>query len=324
MSADRREELSPADRQTIGFIERGEVTKACRPADTPGIHGDYDLPRRLRAGEEILRSLGMPPAIRPQTGEDIRNGILLLPAAPKARRLILVFNGNTINFSLPKPLLGLPDAHVMLIRDPGRCFGFAGIPDLGPDYPSCLANLRRLIEALDPQEVYAIGMSAGGSTALRFGTDLGVRGILGFSVPTTLDLNDDPGAELKHYPQLTALYRHARHHGIDLAKYYDRQPVRPGLILVYSEGHIRDQWLAERMSRVFGTELIRTEAFVGHKTFRWLHETGQLDQYLERLFRLQPVHKPAAATPQDEAGSPSESAQMPTAGTRSPQPSDAD
>ena len=320
MPAENQEELSPADRQTINLIERGEVSKACRPANTAGPQGEYDLPRRLLAGEALLRTLGMPPTPRPQTGDEVRNGILLL-RAPSARRLILVFNGNTINFSLPRPVIRLPDTHVMLIRDPGRCFGFAGVPDLGQDYPTCLANLRRLIDALDVAEVYAMGMSAGGSTALRFGVDLGVRGILGFSVPTTLDLNDDPGAELRHYPQLTALYRHARHYGIDLAKYYDRQDVRPGLILVYSEGHIRDQWLAERMAPVFGTELIRAEPFVGHKTFRWLHENDQLDPLLERLFKLQPLRKPEAEDAPPGAGAAPETAAQPNAGTRSPQPS---
>ena len=199
MLDDTEEQLSPADKQTIGFIERGEVTKACRPATDAGTQsaGDYDLPRRLLAGETLLRALGMPPATREQTGNDVRNGILVL-RAPKASRLILVFNGNTINFSLPKPLIVLPDTHIVLIRDPGRCFGFAGIPDLGPDYPACLDNLRRLIDALEVREVYAIGMSAGGSTALRYGVDLGVHGILGFSVPPTLDLNDAPGAALRH------------------------------------------------------------------------------------------------------------------------------
>ena len=318
MPAEGQDELSPADQQTIRFIERGEVTKACKPATTNGPQGEYDLPRRLLAGEELLHSLGLTASRRAQTGEDVRNGILLLKA-PKASRLILVFNGNTINFSLPKPLLRLADTQVMLIRDPGRCFGFAGVPDLGSDYPSCLANLRRVIEALDVQEVYAMGMSAGGSTALRFGVDLGVRGILGFSVPTTLDLNDDPGAELKHYPQLTALYRQARHHGIDLAKYYDRQQVRPGLILVYSDGHMRDQWLAERMANVFGTRLVKMEPFVGHKTFRWLHETGQLTPLLDSLFTLQPLERPPE--PSDGANVSAEPEAPPSLGTRAAQPS---
>ena len=126
MPAEGQDELSPADQQTIRFIERGEVTKACKPATTNGPQGEYDLPRRLLAGEELLHSLGLTASRRAQTGEDVRNGILLLKA-PKASRLILVFNGNTINFSLPKPLLRLADTQVMLIRDPGRCFGFAGV-----------------------------------------------------------------------------------------------------------------------------------------------------------------------------------------------------
>jgi hypothetical protein len=160
---------------------------------------------------------------------------------------------------------------------------------LGDDYPTCLANLRKIMEALLVTDSFCMGISAGGSAALRFGCDLGVSGVLGFSVPTTLNLDDDPGAELKNYPQLTLLYRRARHLGIDLAAYYMSCAPRPRAILVYSSAHPRDAWLAERMRGMVGVELLDTPDFQGHTTYQFMTDNGRMEGLVKRLFGLRPT-----------------------------------
>ncbi len=292
--------LTGPERRLLTKILRGEVVAASalqEPDDPPeAAHADdgpqpasSGLQDRLKAGEALLRTLELIPPASAEPAQDEKRAGLILIRSPNARRVVLVFNGNTVFFAVPRSLVVDQDSHIVLLRDPTRSFGFLGIPDLGADYESCLANLQRIVTALGVDEVYCIGMSAGGSTAIRFGCDLKVRGIMGFSVPTTLDLNDDPGAELKHYPQLARLYKHARHFGIDLGKYYNSCSPRPGLMLVYGDGHPRDSWLAERMKGMCGVQLVPTEGFSGHKTFGWLQENGGLEAMVLRMFALEPV-----------------------------------
>jgi pimeloyl-ACP methyl ester carboxylesterase len=290
--------LTDNDKRALKLIERGEVGAACalpvptRASETEALpeEGHGNLQDRLRLGEDLLGQLGLTPETPAADGDQqTRSGLILL-RSPGAERLTLVFNGNTINFAVPHALAADRTTHVAIMRDPSRCFGFLGIPELGADYDACLVNLRRIADALGVTQIYCIGMSAGGSTAIRYGCDLNVQGVLGFSVPTTLDLDDDPGAELRHYPQLTKLYKYGRQFGIDLGRYYKSRSPRPGMMLVFSQSHIRDAWLAERMRGIEGVELVATEGFDGHKTFRWLQQTGSLSGFLERLFALEPVH----------------------------------
>jgi hypothetical protein len=172
----QREDLAGFDKRLVGLIESGDTggAMALQP-DAEDAEPRSGLQQRITAGEETLRALGLCPA-----GEDdtqpapaTRSGLILLRCA-RARRLAIVFNGNTIKFSLPRPFVHDEETHVLLVRDPSRCFGFLGIPELGADYETCLANLRRIAAVLDVEKTFCVGMSAGGSAALKYGCDLRV------------------------------------------------------------------------------------------------------------------------------------------------------
>ena len=300
------EQLTATDRQAVELTMYGEtvaagrlVTPAPNTEDTAEQPQSYGLPERILAGETVLRSLDLVPKLKDSGQPKPRSGIVLL-RSQTATTVTIVFNGNSRFFTLPPSVVTVADTNILLVRDPNRCFGFVGIPELGEDYEACLTNLNRIIAALGADEVYCVGLSAGGSTAIRVGCDLLARGILGFSVPTTLNLEDDKGAELKHYPQLTRLYKHARHMGIDLVEYYAGKSPRPSLILTYSASHVRDSWLALRMDNVPGAELVDTEGFTGHSTYVWLRDNDKLDPLFERLFSLIPLA--AESDPRDKDG----------------------
>jgi pimeloyl-ACP methyl ester carboxylesterase len=246
------------------------------------------LAAREQAGNDILRRLGLdsPPVIIVQKHGGTRAIRPVLLPQPGARRVTLVFSGNSRILTFPEPLLTENSTHVMLLKDTSRRFGLAGIPGLGGDYSETVANFHRIFAELGVDEVFCIGLSAGGSACMKYGCDLRAQGILGFSVPTTLNLDDDPGASLKDYPQLALLYRHNRALGIDLGAYYAGTSPRPRLMLVYSSGHKRDSWLALRMQGIGGVDLIEAEGYMGHLTYRHACDSGMLPALIDRLFTL--------------------------------------
>ena len=311
------ERLTATDRQAVELAMYGDTVAAGKLVTTPAVGEDdspeapqsFGLPERILAGETLLRSLELVPKTKENGQPKPRSGVVLL-RSPTASSVTIVFNGNSRFFSFPPSVVTVADTHIILVRDPNRCFGFLGIPELGEDYGACLESFNRIIEALGAEQIYCVGLSAGGAIAIRAGCDLLARGILGFSVPTTLNLDDDKGAELKHYPQLARLYKHARHLGIDLVKYYAEKSPRPSMILTYSAGHIRDSWLAERMKGIAGVDLIDTEGFSGHSTYVWLRDSDRLDALFERLFSLQPLAPYGKCLDQDNERSSNESHQL--------------
>ena len=302
-------QLSKTDRKAVEFMKYGETVAAGKLVSDPvspeasvdEVPRSFNFPERMRSGEALLGSLGLVPKAKEDGSVKPRSGIILI-SSPTASSLTIVFNGNSRMFALPSSLVTVVDTHILLVRDPSRCFGFLGIPELGDDYEVCLENFNRIMTALAVDKLYCVGLSAGGASAIKVGCDLMARGMIGFSIPTTLNLDDDTGAELKHYPQLARLYRNARHLGIDLAKYYAEKSPRPSVILTYSAGHLRDSWLAQRMNNIPGVELINTEGFTGHSTYIWLRDNDKLDPFFERLFTLEPISPCVQYVDQDNDG----------------------
>jgi hypothetical protein len=280
--------LTATDKTIVRLIETGDVSAVCALAH----RAECGLAERVRKGEALLRDLGLISDGDGGSSPSARTGIVVL-RSESARRVVIVFSGNSGLFSLPYPLAAHTGSHVIILRDPSRCFGFLGIPDIGGDYETCLANLQRIAKALGCTEIFCVGLSAGGSTAIRMGCDLQAQGVLGFSVPTTLDLFDEPGAQLRDYPQLTRLYNSARHFGIDLVKYYNRSFPRPQMLLLYGAGHRRDRWLAERARGIPGVELLEVGGYGGHATYRQLHDERSLDPLFDRLFLFERLERPA-------------------------------
>ncbi len=255
---------------------------------------------RLKHGNALLRRTF--PGVAAETLPDAAsydNAALLVAPCPGARTLVISFGGNTNFLMLPQSIVTLPDAHLIAIRDPARCFALCGLPVLGADYAACLASLRRLIDSLGASHIYCTGVSAGGYPALRFGLDLGARGVLAFSPPTTLDVADDGDAPLSRYPQLTALYKHRDRLGIelDLARAYRASRNRPGVLLLYSPSHDRDAWLANRMRGIDGVDISAVSPEAGHRVYLWLNAQNRIPYYIERMLELQrgvAVHARAA------------------------------
>ena len=291
--------LPPGDRRAYNLIVEGRGHLLVR--ESGAVDGDLqddDTPRsgllgRYLAGVRLLQHIGL--IVDDPSQPPIEKPSVVLLTSETARSLTIVFSGNNQEFALPAHLLAAHDTHLLLIHDRRRCFALAGLPGLGDDYEACLASLTRIRQTLKPDSLHILGISAGGGGAIKFACDMQAEQLVCFSVPTTLNLDDDPGAELKHYPQLTKLYRHDRSLGIDLAAYYDGHLNRPNAIFVYSEGHPRDSWLALRMSGIRGVTLLPTEGYSGHTTYRWLLSENKIAPFLDMLYPAKPGEDTPAA-----------------------------
>jgi len=266
-----------------------------RPPDETVSPHKPGWPDRIEAGNALMSEL-FPELVAETTlptDLDYNRSSLLVAPWPGATKVLITFGGNTGYLMLPPPIVTLENTHLIAIRDPQRCFALCGIPGLGATYAECVNNLRHLIDALGGPEIYVTGVSAGGYPALRYGLDLGAQGVLGFSAPTTLDLADDPGADLSRYPQLTALYRQQPDIPLDLARLYAGASPRPSVILLFSLSNDRDTWLADRMRPIEGIEADPVANEAGHRVFVWLNAANAIPQYFDRLFALRRLEAPA-------------------------------
>lgn len=255
-------------------------------AEAEGGPGDAWAERVRRGNRLLFRLLGTE-ALAPK--QPRKRAIVVAPAENAGcARVLILFNGNVGEIRQLPALQTYPDVHVVSLRDPERRFLLTGAHGLGEDIPGVIFTLRRVIRDLRAREVFCLGASAGGYPALRYGLEMQVRGILAFSPPTTLNIDDDPGASMTKYPQLARLYTRARGLGVDLVPLYKAQRVRPSVLALYPPAHPRDSWLAQRLRGIGGVELVALDGCDDHSTLNYTARTGQLTGFLDRLFTLAP------------------------------------
>jgi pimeloyl-ACP methyl ester carboxylesterase len=249
----------------------------------------------LDAGDTVLREVTRTEAPDPrQPVRAARATGTMLALRAGATRLRIVFTGTTRGFAIPTPAIADRRFHLLLVRDPTRCFALCGLDRLGGTYAECLASIHALATRLGTRPPDCVGTSAGGYAALRYGVDLGSAAVLAFSAPTTLDLRSDPHATLDRYPQLVPLYERDRAMGIDLLPLYRDAPRRPHATLVYCPSHGRDAPMAERMRGLPNVELIAVPPDVGHRVFAWANDTGRMAEFLSHLDTPAALPHPAA------------------------------
>lgn len=271
------------------ILVRGRVRFALRLAEKLEASPDRDavvaLGKRILAGSKRFEEITTRRLATRTDGQGLRGekccGALL--TSPGAHRIIFVFGGNAGWFHMEPAYIDRDDCHVMFLHDPSRCFCLCAIPGIGDDYRQNLATLRQVVEGLGATEVYCVGYSAGGYPALRYGLDLGARGVLSLAGPTTLDISEDPNLRVKDHPQLRPLYRNARHMAVDLVPLYRAAANPPRVLAIYGEGHARDAMLARRMASLPTVTLEALPNFQRHGVARELGRAGLLRSYVQRV-----------------------------------------
>ena len=299
LAAAKRADLPPEKRldtalelTKLGFFDEANTLIATAP-QSEDMHMLTALLDRIAVGEEILARLQASGEVEAEKlmvdGHHRRSGMLIAPW-PGAQRAILIFAGNgDSRFPISKNLAEIRDCHLIILRDPSRCFGLCEVPRLGKTYEANLQRLRHILRDMGTKQIFCMGLSSGGFAALKFGLDLGANGVLSFSSPTSLDINDDPNADLSKYPQLALLYRKARHLGVDLAAVYRNAVPRPEVIAVYGGAHVRDRMFAKRMEGIPGITMRPVKDYDGHTTYGESIQRGFFGSLLRRLFTLKPM-----------------------------------
>ena len=260
-----------------------------------------DFLDRVEAGEKVLSKViaaeaaetGTSPLIHPQIdprGGRRLTGVLIAPQQQPVKQAVLIFGGNADrNFPISPPILEITNAHVIMIKDPSRCFGLCDIPRLGKDFEANIARMKRILKELGVEKLYSLGFSSGGFAAMKFALALEAEGVLCFSSPTSLDIEDEPGSSISKYPQLALLYRKARHLGTSMVREYNAKSPHPGVILVFGAEHARDKYFAEHMAPVAGVELEPLSGHQLHATFIEAVSRGMFASLFARMLAKKPV-----------------------------------
>lgn len=215
----------------------------------------------------------------------------LLWTRPGVRRTALVFSNVGGSFGVLKGWHSIAQVHLAIrplelnaiyLRDASRLVHFGGIRGLAADYPGCIAALKALLDGRGWTSVYALGDSAGGYAALRYGLDLEMRAVLSFSGQTSLDPADEANRHRMLEPVQNALPAYT----VDLLPLYRARARRPRLLLCYGELNKSDAAHAQRMAELPETKLIPFEGFAWHSTLLEAVRRRSLDKLLGRLVGL--------------------------------------
>jgi hypothetical protein len=225
-------------------------------------------------------------------GESTDTSGALLWTRTDASKTVLAFSTYTGGFGpmrgwnsvfLAHRFLAALPVNVVYLRDETYCLNLAGNRSLGADYAACVESLRALASSRGWTDLYTLGLSMGGYSALRFALDLGARAALSFSGPTTI-----ASAEYRKKLGLEHFYGKAPAMAADLLPLYRAAPQRPRLLLCYGEHNAIDAEMAGRMAAFRETELVPFRGFSGHSTFMEAGRLGQLRALALRLTGSQP------------------------------------
>jgi hypothetical protein len=107
------------------------------------------------------------------------------------------------------------NANIVLLRDRNRRIYLNGIESLG-DYRTSVAKVREIIAEFSDTRVVATGCSGGVFGAINFAADLGVRHVVAFSGPTTIEIGEE-SEDRQVYRRISADIEAGRIERIDLA-----------------------------------------------------------------------------------------------------------
>lgn len=282
------------------LLQHGLLRDASEALDQLGDAAEAGTLRRLVGrlwqGEALLADAAGEPAVTPRKCSSV-----MVAPAQGATRCLVVFSGIAM---VPYPSLpafaARAGCHLVFLFDPTRRFLLGRTPRLGATYEETVATLRRVVAALGGPALHCVGISSGGYPALRLGLELGAHGVLAFSGPTTIDMNDDPGAPMSKYPQLVGVYRSVPHLVQGVGTPYAQARSRPRVILIHGAAHERDTFmahlLADRVGPEGGVSLRPLPGFAEHDTFSEFVRQGWFDGAIDELLALEPyAAEPAPA-----------------------------
>ena len=258
--------------------------------------------RRLQAVVHQLKRWGIArkveayrdPLIRPDgaaTGFDAGDAVRIA-RRPGARKVVFVFTGKARQIWLSVHLFHqiLPDdCTVVYLQDLGRSGYVFGLQAFGQGYTGTLEGMQRLIASLDFPEVFVIGSSAGGWSAMRYGLDLKATRVLGISPGTDLTDVQAERAEAARTLGLGGVNGEVAWPpgSMDLLTLYGEAARPPELILAFGGGHAKDREASRRMGVLPNVTLHEVPDYDRHDVMAELIANGSIRGLIAAL--LQPA-----------------------------------
>jgi tetratricopeptide (TPR) repeat protein len=265
---------------TYGFCSPDELAPAA--ADPLDIAGSRE--RELR---QIMQRAPEDSALsRPVVAEDKARDVLVAEA-PGAKTVVLVFTALNDVMSMPLPLfdryLAALGVTAIYLKDFRRLRYLGGIASLGTDYPTTVPALRQLCGRLQAKRLCAIGYSAGGYAAIRYGVELAAARIVSFAGDT--HMVRDPAARWERGYRLIRERVRAKFDDaeIDLRQVLTARRSSATIELVYPAAWPRDRAQAMHLSGIAGVALHPVTGCDDHNLLSWLALHADLPAMFGRL-----------------------------------------
>ncbi len=193
---------------------------------------------------------------------------------------------------MPLPLfdryLAASGVTAVYLKDFRRPSYLRGIASLGEDYAAPLRALRGLRERLPAKRWCAIGYSAGGSAAIRYGVDIGADRVV--SIAGQTHRARGAVAKLERGSRIVSGRLEASFSGeeLDLRGFLTARRYSSRIEVVYAESAPRDRVHAEHLLGVSGVNLHPVAGCDDHELLRWLALHDDLRAMLAGLLALGP------------------------------------
>lgn len=154
----------------------------------------YGESRGFRMFQRILSTIG--DARSPASLNDERTHDVQIRRRPGAKMTIVGFAGNNDKFAgvrwrlFDRAIAAPLNANLVILRDHNRRLYLAGIKSLG-DHATSIAKMRETLAEFSDTRIVAAGGSSGGFGAMHFAADLGIRHVVVFSGPTSVEIGED-------------------------------------------------------------------------------------------------------------------------------------
>ena len=213
------------------------------------------------------------------------SGDMLGERVEGSRSMLMVFGGlrDLVGAALPRfdKVLRARRINTLYLSDPRRLMLLSGLPTFG-DHAESLAGLRGLMQRWGVEELFCLGVSAGGYAAIAYGVDLGARRILTLAAPTTLV---GPVRQVDHRASIMVDRIVARVPGreLDLRKVLESAADPPEIINYYAEDSPEDVAHAENIR---GLPTVRLETLggrIGHAVPHHLEASGDYPKVIDEL-----------------------------------------
>jgi hypothetical protein len=193
---------------------------------------------------------------------------------------VILFTGESRKFGVSLDvlhrILRRSVGQVVYLRDYNNLFYLAGVHTWG-DAAATVDRLKRLIAESSVKRVCAIGSSAGGFAALRFGLDLSVDAVLALSPQTDLRKLPDSKGRAKSLQRFRI-----PDEALDLLPFYEQAARRPQTTLVFGAANEADEKHVQRLAHFPEVEILPLPGVSQHNVVTHLIAEGLFDRLVQK------------------------------------------